>query len=68
MDELPVMGCILNKRRRTTDIQDFCKDNCATCGWNQKVAAERKRALRRKYGVVTRQEIRCPFCKGRIAI
>ena len=68
MDDAPVLGCMLRMRRNTRDEAGRCVDDCSRCGWNQKVAAERKKKIRAKYGNMERTEIRCPFCQGRIVL
>lgn len=64
----PVFGCLLNMRRNTKDEAGRCRDDCSKCGWNQNVAAKRKRAIRAQFGTAAKREIRCPFCQGRIEL
>lgn len=67
--EPPVFGCLLKMKRNTKDEGGRCRDNCKNCGWNQRVAAERKRELRAQFGTTPEKtEIRCPFCQGRIVL
>ena len=66
--EAPVFGCLLGKRRNTKDEGGRCRDNCKNCGWNQNVAAKRKKAIRAQYAAPARPEIRCPYCGGRILL
>lgn len=54
-----VPGCQLKKTRNGADP---CTDSCARCGWNESVAAERKKKIRKRYVKGRQFVVHCPYC------